>query len=97
MSYVNGNDDRWRITTWWPIVVTALAITVSAAQANTRLDSLADRITVIEEKGPSTVNERLARIETQQINIDKQLDRIEDKIDAELTVSPSTKKRLNRL
>jgi valyl-tRNA synthetase len=86
-----------RFTSWWPLVVTALAITVSAAQANTRLDVLNDRVVTIEQTGTVAGNERLARLESQQQELQRSLNRIEQKLDNELTISPESRKRLNRL
>lgn len=97
MDYMqNGNKAKW-IAGWWPVVVTALAITVTAAQANQRLDNVNERVTVIEERGTVPGNERLARLEAQQIELQRTLNRVEKKLDDELVISPASRKRLNQL
>ncbi len=96
---MNGNhqDLTKKISTYWPIIVTILAITVTAAQANTRLDNLNDRVQYIYTNGSPTTQERLVRIETQQIELSRTLDRVEDKLDKDLTVSDGSRKRLKNL
>lgn len=66
---------------FWPIVLTAVGLTVSAASANTRLVELSDRVDYVYANGAPVVSVRLARIETQQAQMAKQLDRMEDKED----------------
>ena len=97
MTYMqNGDKAKW-IAGWWPVIVTALAITVTAAQANQRLDNVNDRVGVIELRGTVVGNERMARLEAQQAEIQRTLNRVEQKLDSELTISPEARRRLQRL
>lgn len=86
-----------KIVAYWPIILTALAVTVSAASANTRLDNLNDRVDYIWNNGTPSVAVKLARIEEKQNHIDLQLDRIENKLDNRYIVSPETRKKLKDL
>lgn len=86
-----------KIVAYWPIILTALAVTVSAASANTRLDNVNERVQYIWDNGSPSVAVRLARIEEKQDHIDLQLDRIENKLDNRYIVSPETRKKLKDL
>lgn len=106
MSY-QSEDDRLsfrKVIAYWPIILTAGAVVVSAAQANTRLDGLSDKVEYIYQKGAPPTAERLARIEERQIAIEKEqkemnetLVRIEGKIDDKYSVSPEAQRKLRKL
>lgn len=86
-----------KIVAYWPIILTALAVTVSAASANTRLDNLQERVQYIWDNGSPSVAIRLARIEEKQNHMNAQLDRIEEKMDERYTVSQESKRKLRKL
>lgn len=93
-----------KFMSFWPLIVTALAIAVTAGTANAKLESLSDRVDYIWNNGPPPLSIRLARIEEKQIRIDEKqeelkitLDRIETKLDDRLTVSQETKNKLRKL
>lgn len=92
------------IMSYWPIILTAGAVVVSAASATTRLDNLSQRVEYIWTNGPPEMSVRLARIEEKQnrieekqIEMSKTLERMETKIDEGYAVSPDARKRLRRL
>lgn len=99
----NGHTVR-SIMSYWPILLTAGAVVVSAASATTRLDNLSDRVEYIWSNGTPAESVRLARIEEKQnrieekqIEMTKTLERMETKIDEGYTISPETRRRLRRL
>lgn len=108
LAMIDSNNNSYggvkKVLAYWPIILTALAITVTAAEANTRLDFLTDRVEYIWENGPPSQSVRLARIEEKQIRIEEKqkemnetLIRIEDKIDEKYSVSSESRKKLKRL
>lgn len=86
-----------KVVAVWPIVLTAAALTISAASASTRLDELKSRVDYIWDNGSPTVSVRLARMEEKQNQMNEKLDRIEQKLDNDYVVSPEAKKKLRKL
>lgn len=98
------NNTGETIRKYWPIVVTVLALTVTAADANTRLITLKDRVDYIYTNGPPSQADRLARIETRQEEAAKSLERMQQQLDQiqarqeEIySVSPHARSQLKRL
>lgn len=69
------------IPRYWPIIVTALGLTVSAASANTRLADLTDKVDYIWDNGSPPIATRLARIDEREEQMAKTLDRVDHKLD----------------
>lgn len=93
-----------RVLAFWPIILTAGAVVVSAANAETRLDHLTERVDYIWNSGPPPIAVRLARIEEKQTQIEEKqkemnetLIRIEEKIDDKYSVSPESQRKLRKL
>lgn len=114
MSYISNQEEAtnigvvtWhprRLMTYWPLIVTVLAIAGTAGAANARLDNLSDRVEYIWNNGPPPLAIRLTRIEEKQTHIEEKqkemnetLIRIEEKIDDKYSVSPEAKRKLRKL
>lgn len=83
MSSSPQGPDRGKnfIHAWWPVLVTLAAVGVSAVRADSRINDTRERVDYVYAQGSPAVVERLARIEANQVNVSKQLDRIERKLD----------------
>lgn len=70
-----------RVAHLWPILVTVMGLTVTAASANTRLEDLTDKVAYLYQEGSPAVAVHVAHIDEKQDMMAKQLDRMEDKLD----------------
>ncbi len=98
------NNRLLKIQTYWPIIVTALAITVTAASANTRLDNVSSRVDYLYNNGSPVEIQQLTRVVQQQNDMLKTLDRVETKVDTleseshtKYVMSPRTRRALKKL